>query len=167
MRRWEMACALMSGKRTMEHICRVCGQSMLGAVRSRARAIEDCQAERTPSRPALRLVPKAPEPKPPRVPNVSEHAKLRFAQYLYGIDPVELERAIMTETVRMGILAGANFITRSDGLRLPIAPDGTIVTVLPKREDKRMYMKGRVVRVPEVDLRRALAEQFYEELFSS
>ena len=148
----------------MEHICRLCGQSMLGAVRRSTRAIEDCQVERTPPRPALRLVPKAPEPapKPPRVPNVSEHAKLRLAQHLYGIDPDALERAILTETVRMGILAGANFITRSDGLRLPVAPDGTIVTVLPKREEKRM----RVVRTPPVDLRRELAEQFYEELFS-
>ena len=147
----------MIGERAMEHVCRLCGQSTLGAVRSRTRAIEDCQAERPAPRPALRLVPTEPKPAPPRVPRVSEHAKLRLAHCLYGIDPDALERAIMTETVRMGIMAGANFITRSDGLRLPIAPDGTIVTVLPKREDKRMYMKGRVVRTPEVDLRRALA----------
>ena len=150
----------------MEHICRLCGQSMLGAVRRSTRAVEDCQAERTPSRPALRLVPKAPEPKPPRIPNVSELAKLRLAEHLFGLDLDALERAILTDTVRRGILAGANFITRPDGLRLPIAPDGTIVTVLPKREDKRMFMKGRVVRTPEPDVRAELAEQFYEELFS-
>ena len=112
----------MSGERTMEHICRLCG-----AVRRSTRAIEDCQAERPAPRPALRLVPKAPEPKPPRVPNVSEHAKLRLVQYLYGINPDAIERAILTDTVRRGILAGANFITRPDGLRLPIAPDGDVV----------------------------------------
>ena len=157
MRRWEVVRALMSGERTMEHICRLCG-----AVRRSTRAIEDCQAERPAPRPALRLVPKAPEPKPPRVPNVSEHAKLRLVQYLYGINPDAIERAILTDTVRNGILAGARFITRPDGLRLPIADDGTIVTVLPRRQMDKMPVKTR----PRIEptLRSELAEFFYQEI---
>ena len=149
----------------MEHICRLCGQSMLGAVRRSTRAIEDCQAERTTVRPALRLVPKAPDPAPapvPRVPRVSEHAKLRLVQYLYGIDPDALERAILTDTVRNGILAGARFITRPDGLRLPIAEGGTIATVLPRRQMDKMPVKTRPRLEP--TLRSELADFFYQEL---
>ena len=157
MRRWEVVRALMSGERTMEHICRLCG-----AVRRSTRAIEDCQRERTPSRPALRLVPTEPKPTPERVPRVSEHAKLRLAQHLYGIDPDKLEQNILTDTVRNGILAGARFITRPDGLRLPIAEDGTIATVLPRRQMEKMPVKTR----PRIEptLRSELADFFYQEL---
>ena len=146
----------------MEHVCRLCGQSMLGSVRRSTRAIEDCQAERTPSRPALRLVPTEPKPTPPRVPRVSDHAKLRLAEHLYGLDSDALERALLTPAVRNAIKAGAFLVRRPDGLRLRIAEDGTIVTVLPKEVNKKMYQKGRVVRTPEPDVRQQLAEQFRE-----
>jgi hypothetical protein len=76
-------------------------------------------------------------------PSVSDHALLRYAERILGIDMEEMRSQILTEATKSALRMGASGVT-VNGVKM-VAKDGRIVTVLaegmrPKKKTKRGWI---------------------------
>ena len=74
-----------------------------------------------------------------RIPKVSEHALLRYLERFYELDLPKLRAEILTPEVCGQIAAGAATVM-VQGHRAAVAPDGTILTILPKGAKSRSHL---------------------------